>query len=408
VAGQEGAIRRVAHRRFGYEALRPGQEEAIAAVLAGRDTLAVFPTGSGKSAIYQIAVLLLDGPTVVVSPHLALQRDQVAGLAGQGVAAAEISSLGNAAEHRATLAEAKRGEVEFLFLAPEQFTNADTLARLRAARPSLFVVDEAHCVSEWGHDFRPDYLRLGAVLAALGAPVVLALTATAAPPIRREIVGRLEMRGPKVIVRGFDRPSIHLGVERHESAARQRRALIARTLEAGKPGITYAARRKGTVAIAEALVARGVRAAPYLRRAAPPGAPGDPGRLHGGRPRGGGGDGRLRPGDQQAECALRLPCRRQRLARLLLPGDRAGGARRGARARPPLLPPGGSGPAPFPRRWGAGRCGADRAGGARHPALEGGDRGEGAASEAEAGANKADDRAQVPRRGVRRAALPVE
>ena len=263
MSAQESAVMRVAHRRFGYEALRPGQEEAIAATLAGRDTLVVLPTGSGKSAIYQIAALLLDGPTVVVSPLLALQRDQVAGLEEQGVAAAEINSLGSAAEHRAALDEAQRGEVEFLFLVPEQFTNTETLDRLRAARPSLFVVDEAHCVSEWGHDFRPEYLRLGAVIDALGAPVVLALTATAAPPVRREIAERLGMREPKIIVRGFDRPNIHLGVERHETAERQRRALFERVVAAEKPGIIYAARRRDTVAIAEALVARGVSAAAY-------------------------------------------------------------------------------------------------------------------------------------------------
>ena len=256
-------IGEVARRRFGYEALRPGQQEAIAAVLDGHDTLVVLPTGSGKSAIYQIAALLLDGPTVVVSPLLALQRDQVAGLEGQGVAAAEINSLGSAAEHRVALDEAKRGEIEFLFLAPEQFTNAETLARLRAAKPSLFVVDEAHCVSEWGHDFRPEYLRLGAVIDALGAPVVLALTATAAPPVRREIAERLGLRDPQIIVHGFDRPNIRLGVERHETAERQRRALIERAVAAEKPGIIYAATRKDTVAITEALVARGVVAAAY-------------------------------------------------------------------------------------------------------------------------------------------------
>ncbi len=263
MSAQESAIRRVAHRRFGYEALRPGQEEAIAAVLAGRDTLAVLPTGSGKSAIYQIAALLIDGPTVVVSPLLALQRDQVTGLEEQGVAAAEINSTRSAAAHQEALDEAERGAIEFLFLAPEQFTNTETLARLRAAKPSLFVVDEADCVSEWGHDFRPDYLRLGAVIDALGAPVVLALTATAAPPVRREIAERLGMREPQVIVRGFDRPNIHLGVERHETAARQRRVLLARSIEAEKPGIIYAATRKDTVAIAEALVAGGVSAAAY-------------------------------------------------------------------------------------------------------------------------------------------------
>jgi ATP-dependent DNA helicase RecQ len=253
----------VARESFGYGTFRPGQEEAIVGVLDGRDSLVILPTGSGKSAIYQIAALLLDGPTVVVSPLIALQRDQVEGLEAQGVEAAEINSTHSASEREASLDDAARGRLEFLFLAPEQFNNAETLAQLRAARPSLFVVDEAHCVSEWGHDFRPDYLRLGAIIEELGHPTILALTATAAPPVRDEIIARLGMRDARTIVRGFDRPNIHLGVERHETAERQRRALIERVVEAEKPGIVYAATRRDTEEIAATLQERGVKAAAY-------------------------------------------------------------------------------------------------------------------------------------------------
>jgi ATP-dependent DNA helicase RecQ len=254
---------RVARERFGYDEFRPGQEEAIRAVLAGRDTLVVLPTGSGKSAIYQIAATLIAGPTVVVSPLIALQRDQVEALQEAGEAAAEVNSTRPAGARREALEEAASGELEFLFLAPEQFGNAETLARLRDARPSLFVVDEAHCVSEWGHDFRPDYLRLGAVIEELGSPTILALTATASPPVRQEIVSRLGMREPRIIVRGFDRPNIWLGVERHETPERQRRALLDRVAEAEKPGIVYAATRRDTEEIAEELAGRGTRAVAY-------------------------------------------------------------------------------------------------------------------------------------------------
>jgi ATP-dependent DNA helicase RecQ len=193
-------IRRMARERLGFDELRPGQEEAAAAILGGRDVLAVMPTGSGKSAIYAIAGVLRPGATVVVSPLLALQRDQVENLEELEVGgAAELNSTQRAAERRETLESLEGDELEFVFLAPEQFANEETLDTLRKAEVSLFVVDEAHCISEWGHDFRPDYLRLGAVAEQLGRPPILALTATASPPIRAEIVERLGLDDPEIV-----------------------------------------------------------------------------------------------------------------------------------------------------------------------------------------------------------------
>src|SRR5688500_9418191 len=163
-------------------------------------------TGSGKSAVYQIAGLLIEGATVVVSPLIALQRDQVEDLdAPSSGGAAQLNSALPAAERERALAELAENALEFLFLAPEQFANEEVLAELAVARPSLLVVDEAHCISEWGHDFRPEYLQLGAVAEALGRPTILALTATAAPPVRDEIVERLALRDPELVIRGFDR-----------------------------------------------------------------------------------------------------------------------------------------------------------------------------------------------------------
>jgi ATP-dependent DNA helicase RecQ len=261
------AIHRVAREAFGFDALRPGQEEAIAAVLDGRDTLAVMSTGSGKSAIYQIAGMLTPGATVVVSPLIALQRDQVDDLKARAAGgAAQLNSKVPRADREQALAELAEDALEFLFLAPEQLANADVLAELAVARPSLLVVDEAHCISEWGHDFRPDYLRLGAAAEALGRPTIVALTATAAPPVRDEIVERLGLRDPELVIRGFDRPNIRFEVQPfrgEQSTERKQRALIDRIAEAPAPGIVYVATRKEAAGLADALRDAGVRAASY-------------------------------------------------------------------------------------------------------------------------------------------------
>lgn len=257
-------IRQTAKSKLGYDSLRAGQEDAIAALLKGHDVLAVMPTGSGKSAIYQLAGALIPGVTVVISPLLALQQDQVESIAEGSVGeAVAVNSTLPKADREEAFESLADDELEFIFLAPEQFNNPETLERLQAAKPSLFVIDEAHCVSEWGHDFRPDYLRLGAVIDSLGHPRVLALTATAAPTVREEIVSHLNMRDGEVVVQGFDRPNIWLEVRRFEDEAEKEAAMIDQVVRAKKPGIVYAATRKQTESIAEALVERGVGAIAY-------------------------------------------------------------------------------------------------------------------------------------------------
>ena len=261
--GHEGLVQATSREAFGFE-LRPAQLEAAGAVVGGRDTLVVMPTGSGKSAIYQVAALLVDGPTVVVSPLIALQRDQVEAIeeADAGEAAA-LNSARPASERRETLDRFDRHELEFLFLAPEQLANDETLARIAEADPSLLVVDEAHCISEWGHDFRPEYLRLGAVAEALGRPTLLALTATASPPVRAEIVERLALRDPHLVIRGFDRPNLHLAVETFFDEQTKREALLDAVASAAKPGIVYAATRATAERIAGELAERGLAARAY-------------------------------------------------------------------------------------------------------------------------------------------------
>jgi ATP-dependent DNA helicase RecQ len=226
--------------------------------------LAVLPTGSGKSAIYQLAGLMIAGPTVVVSPLIALQRDQQEGISEAGIAsAAVLNSLQPKREREQTLEDLQNDDLEFLLLAPEQLHSETTLARIKAAKPSLFVVDEAHCISEWGHDFRPDYLRLRAVIEELGHPRTLALTATASAEVRREICERLGLRDPEIIVTGFDRPNIHLSVRGLTGERLKLEALSQELRQLPRPGIVYVATRRHADEVARALVGEGVAAVAY-------------------------------------------------------------------------------------------------------------------------------------------------
>ncbi|HEY5016513.1 MAG TPA: RecQ family ATP-dependent DNA helicase [Streptosporangiaceae bacterium] len=251
------AIRRIVTDVFGYAALRPGQETAIAALSSGRDCLAVLPSGAGKSAIYEVTAVALGAPAVVVSPLLSLQRDQASALRRRGLAAFAINAASRSGDRAAAFALLRDGAAGFVFLAPEQLARDDVLSVLAAAPPALLAVDEAHCISEWGNDFRPDYQRLGAVIDGLPArPVLAALTATAAPPVRAEIVRRLGLRHPLRVIGDFDRPEIHLAVRAFTDAPDKEAAVLQAAREQPGAGIVYAATRKETEAYATRLGVR--------------------------------------------------------------------------------------------------------------------------------------------------------
>ena len=249
-------ILELARARLGFDELRPGQLEAAAAAVAGRDVLAVLPTGGGKSAIYELVGLLRDGPTVVLSPLIALQDDQLAHLRGAGLAAIVLNSHQSAREHAAALA-ASCGPDAFVFLSPEQLAAAATQEALRQAKPGLFVVDEAHLISQWGHDFRTDYMRLSALADLLDVPVRMALTATASEPVRREIVRRLGLRHPVVVIGDFDRPNIELEARGVHSVDEKHRELVAAARELEGPGLVYAATHASSEAAHDALAGAG-------------------------------------------------------------------------------------------------------------------------------------------------------
>ena len=207
------------HVHCGHTSFRPGQEDLVRAVLDGRDVLAVMPTGSGKSLGFQLPALLLPGTTLVVSPLISLMKDQVDELTRRGIRAAAVHSMLTADARQETLGAARRGDLRLLYVAPERFASDHFLRHLREWSVARFVVDEAHCVSEWGHDFRPDYRRLRLAASECrrsdgqpGRPPIAAFTATATPEVRDDIVDLLGLAGPRLIVAGFDRPNIVLRV----------------------------------------------------------------------------------------------------------------------------------------------------------------------------------------------------
>jgi len=246
---------------FGYDAFRPGQEEIVAAVALGRPTLAIMPTGGGKSLCFQLPALMREGVTVVISPLIALMRDQVRALRAAGVEAGALTSANSEAETEEVFAALDEGRMKLLYLAPERLGLSGTIQMLKRVGTRLIAVDEAHCVSQWGHDFRPDYLRIGELRRALDVPLA-AFTATADEETRAEIVTRLfGGEAPATFLKGFDRPNIHLAFAVKDQPRRQ--ILDFAAARRGQSGIVYTASRARTEVLAQALREAGHAACHY-------------------------------------------------------------------------------------------------------------------------------------------------
>ncbi|MEL6279463.1 MAG: DNA helicase RecQ [Pseudomonadota bacterium] len=259
------AARKVLKRVWGYPDFRTGQDEIVEAILAGRDALAIMPTGGGKSLCYQLPALIRPGLTVVVSPLIALMQDQVAALRAFGVEAGALTSANAPEENAEIRGKIWDGSLEILYVSPERLAVGDTVSMLERVGVSLLAVDEAHCVAQWGHDFRPDYLGIGAFRHALernGQKIqVAAFTATADEATRAEIVEKLFPEDPIVFMRGFDRPNLRLAFEPKRSARKQILDFV--TARKGQAGIVYAASRRGVERIAGYLCEAGIDALPY-------------------------------------------------------------------------------------------------------------------------------------------------
>lgn len=245
-------------QHFGFEHFREPQDEIVASILAGRDTLVIMPTGGGKSLCYQLPALMLPGVTLVISPLIALMKDQVDALNQRGIAAAMINSSQSWEEQRHCLDQLRRGELKLVYVAPERFRAQSFIDALQGIEISLFAVDEAHCISQWGHDFRPDYMRLGEALEKIGRPCCAAFTATATPEVREDIARNLSLSKPNTFVSGFGRDNLSFAI-RNIDKRKDKVARLLKLIDNNGVGIVYCARRKSVEAVSVELRQEGVK-----------------------------------------------------------------------------------------------------------------------------------------------------
>lgn len=257
------AARAILQSKFGYDDFRGGQRDAIRSILSGRDTLVLMPTGGGKSLCFQIPAMVLPGPTMVISPLISLMKDQVDNACRAGIPATFVNSTLDAAETRARMHGVASGKYKLLYFAPERAENPRFVQEIKAMNVAMLAVDEAHCLSQWGYEFRPSYLKLGELREALQCRVI-ALTATATPEVRRDIITYLKLRRPTIIASGFDRPNLKWHVLSAESASQKDAALV-RLLKRPRtgPALVFASTRKKVDAIADYLNSKSIRASGY-------------------------------------------------------------------------------------------------------------------------------------------------
>ena len=259
---QTAEVHEVLRSVFGFDSLRTGQDAVVNAIMAGRDALAIMPTGGGKSLCYQLPALCREGLTVVVSPLIALMKDQVDALQARGVPAAAVNSSLGADEYRQVMSALRSGELRIIYVAPERFGQEGFMNLLRSLQVGLLAIDEAHCLSQWGHDFRPDYLRLGHVRHELGCPQTVALTATATDAVRQDILNTLQLNEPAVIISGFGRDNLDFAIthcENRQAKFERIRQVIAKW----RKGIIYCSTRKNVMTVFEQISGTGSNAVAY-------------------------------------------------------------------------------------------------------------------------------------------------